>query len=61
MGNHQGFETDPDALHTFGTDLQHDLDVNLSAERTGALHRFTEAGLFGTGTASPAVHRAAVG
>ncbi|MFI5908683.1 hypothetical protein [Dactylosporangium sp. NPDC051541] len=60
MGDHQGFQTDPRALHTFGTDFQHDLDVHLAAEKLQTLHLFSEAGLFGTQTASPTVHRAAV-
>jgi hypothetical protein len=57
--NGKGFEVDPRAVHAFGIDLQHDLDVHLSAEKVQTLHLFADAQMFGAGTASPAVHEAA--
>jgi hypothetical protein len=55
----KGFEADPRAIHTFGVDFQHDLDVHLSAEMVQSLHLFSDAQMFGIGTASPTVHEAA--
>ncbi|WP_433614399.1 hypothetical protein ACQP2P_08340 [Dactylosporangium sp. CA-139114] len=54
-----GFVVDPSVVHAFGRDFQHDLDVHLSAEKVQTLHLFAATPMFGTGTASPAVHKAA--
>ncbi|WP_432987287.1 hypothetical protein [Dactylosporangium sp. CA-233914] len=60
MSEHSsGFVVDPRALETFGLDFQHDLDAHLSSEKVQTLHIFSEAQLFGSGTASPDVHQAA--
>lgn len=48
MGEQRGFEVDPGAVHTFGTDFQHDLDVHLSSEKVQTLHLFSETPVFGT-------------
>ncbi|MFG2037067.1 hypothetical protein [Dactylosporangium sp. NPDC048998] len=55
----QGFTVDPRAVHGFGTELRHDLDVHLSSEKAQTLHIFAELPTFGTRTASPAVQQAA--
>ncbi|WP_433217040.1 hypothetical protein ACQP00_08905 [Dactylosporangium sp. CS-047395] len=59
MGDQHGFAVDPRAVHTFGLDFQHDLDVHLSAEKVDTLHLFSGAAIFGARTASPEVHKAA--
>ncbi|MEV6928588.1 hypothetical protein AB0M46_29430 [Dactylosporangium sp. NPDC051485] len=58
MGEH-GFAVDPSAVHGFGRDLQHDLDVHLSAEKIQTLHIFSETPIFGARTASSTVQQAA--
>ncbi|GAA2352904.1 hypothetical protein [Dactylosporangium salmoneum] len=58
MGEH-GFAVDPGTVHGFGRDLQHDLDVHLSAEKVQTLHIFSETPIFGARTASPTVQQAA--
>ncbi|MFI5908690.1 hypothetical protein [Dactylosporangium sp. NPDC051541] len=47
MGDHSGFVADPAAVHTFGSDFQHDLDVHLSAEKIQTLHLFSATPTFG--------------
>nr|BFE62489.1 hypothetical protein GCM10020063_070150 [Dactylosporangium thailandense] len=43
-----GFVVEPGAVHAFGRDFQHDLDVHLSAEKVQALHLFAATPVFGT-------------
>lgn len=54
-----GFAVDPEAVRSFAVDLQHDLDVHLSAEKVQTLHIFSETPMFGARTASPDVQQAA--
>ncbi|MGI5244442.1 hypothetical protein [Dactylosporangium sp. CA-139066] len=59
MSEHNGFTVDVAAVHGFGTDFQHDLDVHLSAEMTQTLTVFANTPLFGTQALSDDVKQAA--
>ncbi|MER7281293.1 hypothetical protein ABT369_43355 [Dactylosporangium sp. NPDC000244] len=54
-----GFVVDPGAVHAFGRDFQHDLDVHLSAEKVRALHLFAATPVFGTRAVNKDVQQAA--
>ncbi|WP_433057780.1 hypothetical protein [Dactylosporangium sp. CS-033363] len=59
MGDQHGFVVDPRAVHTFGLDFQHDLDVHLSAETVQTLDLFAATPVFGTRAVNEDVRRAA--
>jgi hypothetical protein len=54
-----GFVVDPSTVHTFGTDVQHDLDVHLSAEKVQTLHLFSDTPVFGLRAVNHEVRRTA--